>query len=122
MGVSYQIEMNRSILFRLFFALACVSQCSAECNCSRGTHCYMGECRTGKEIAQMAFDAGKPCKYKSDCKEMCSQVLDNSQGKCSPYLRMGRLPPARHEDECDQDGDCGGEGSCIATLRGRECT
>ena len=45
-----------------------------------------------------------------------------NSGKCGPFLRMGRLPPQKHEDQCKDDSNCTGAAeSCIATLRGLEC-
>merc|ERR1712029_41502 len=85
--------------------------------CADGKTCYNGDCRTAKEIAWIAFEAGKPCSSHSDCKEACMK-----SGECGPYLRSGRIPPVKHEDQCSTDKDCSSEeDSCIATLRGMEC-
>ena len=52
------VKMNKALVLGLFSVLVSVSLCSAECNCPKGTHCYMEECRSGREIAEMAFEAG----------------------------------------------------------------
>ena len=78
--------------------------------------CLLTICILGQDIDFHTLQ-GKPCNEHSDCPEACM-----NSGKCGPFLRMGRLPPQKHEDQCKEDSQCSGEAeSCIATLRGLEC-